>query len=133
MGPAVEAGQLVREYLEKNIKASDTEFQQMQDGVELFIHKCLVAFSTPTPQNGQAISSGADYRHPARTAQEIKQTIAAEQGTVTAAKKGFKLTDDAELIAQREGLADPAAAIEPAAPAQPPPPASPVKPEGWII
>jgi hypothetical protein len=135
MGPAVEAAKLVREFLSQHIKASEADLQQMQDGVEVFLHRCMVQFSTPRPQNGSAITDGADYRHPARTAAEIKETIAAEQGAVTKAKQGFALTDTAERIAKREGLADPAAELEPEQPAPAPKPLPPkAKPaEGWIV
>jgi hypothetical protein len=135
LGPAVEAANLVREFLSQRIQASEADLQQMQDGVEVFLHRCMVQFSTPRPQNGSAISDGADYRHPARTAEEIKQTIAAEQGAVTKAKQGFALTDTAERIAKREGLADPAAELETQQPAPAPTPILPKAkaPDGWIV
>ena len=132
MGPAVEAAQLVRDFLEKRIQATPGDLKQIQDGVEVFVHRCMVQFSTPRPINGSAITSGADYKMPARTAEEIKATIAAEQGAVTAAKRGAKLTDTAEEIHAREGLADPAAALEAPAPVATPR-AAVVKPEGWIL
>jgi hypothetical protein len=132
MGPAVEAARIVRDFLESTIKASEADLQQMQDGVEVFLHRCMVQFSTPRPQNASAITSGADYREPARTAAEIKETIAAEQGAVTQARKGFSLEDNAERISKREGLADPAAQLD----SPPPPSAKPVQPpptQGFIL
>lgn len=111
--------------------------KQIRDGVEVYVHRCMIQFAGGAPQNGMAISSGADYVMPARTAEEIKQTIAAEQGSVTAARKGFKLTDDSERIAKREGLADPAAVFDEHQPKAAPEPAKtpspPAKPKGWIL
>ena len=60
---------------------------QVREGLEVYLERCIVQFAaTPTPTNAGAISDGSDYRAFARTAEEIKETMAAEEAGVTAAR-----------------------------------------------
>jgi hypothetical protein len=101
---------------------------QAMDGLELYLQRCVENFSaTPTPQNNGPITDGGDYREYARSAQEIKETMAAEEGTTTRAPQRvprYRQRPDEIEIPESE-LADPV---------QPPPRAEPPKPKGgWTL
>lgn len=83
--------------------------QQAQDGVAAFIQQCFdqLGQSAPPIANAQPLSNGAQYHERARTAQEIKESIAAEERGVSRAPKHFKTEDPVEVVDERGELADP--------------------------
>jgi hypothetical protein len=104
---------------------------QVRDGIELFVQRCIEQFAaTPTPSNASAIRDGSDYKAFARTAQEIKETMAAEEGAVTKARNvpRYKQRPDEVDIPEQE-IADPmkSGGIYTPAPTTPPPA------KGWAL
>lgn len=93
---------------------------QAVDGLEVYLQRCIESFSgTPTPQNAGPITHGSDYREFARSAQEIRETMAAEEGSTSRAPQRvprYRQRPDEVEIPEGE-LADP---VE--QPAPPPPP-----------
>ncbi len=74
-----------------------------------FIQRCVTQLGgSPGPQtNAMPISEGAQYTHPARTAQQIRETPAANEGAVSRAPRRFRTDDPVETVQQRGELADP--------------------------
>jgi hypothetical protein len=75
------------------IEVLDHEFpgaqwlHQARDGLEQYLERCITQFAgTQQPTNAGPINSGSDYRAFARTAEEIKETMAAEEAAVSHAK-----------------------------------------------
>lgn len=105
--------------------------QQVQDGIEVFLMRCLEQFaSSATPVNHGPIQQASDYRHFARTAEEIKEDIAAEEGAVSRAPRQVpRYRDDPNEIAIPEAeLQDPTAVVRPAPAAERPKPGG-----GWAV
>lgn len=105
---AQHVAQLVGEYL-VNRFGDEEWIAQAADGVEILIQRCIEQFlGRPTPQNAGPIVSGSDYTHLPRTAEEIKETMAAEQHHASAARRvpRYRVTPD-EIHIPEEELADP--------------------------
>lgn len=83
--------------------------KQCQDGVVAFVTMCVRQLGeNPGPQaNAQPLAAGAQYNQPARTAEEIKATPAANEGTVSRAPRQFRTEDPVETVDRRGELADP--------------------------
>jgi len=99
---------------------------QARDGLEVYLQRCIEQFSaTPQPTNAAPIQTGADYRAFARTAEEIKETMAAEEAGVSAARRvpRYKERPDEVEIPENE-IADPMAGRPAPAPPQP---------KGWAL
>lgn len=95
---------------------------QARDGLELYLQRCIEQFSgTPQPSNAAPITNGADYREYARSAEEIKATMAAEEAAVSSARNvpRYRERPDEVEIPEQE-LADPMQA-------------QPAKPKGWAL
>lgn len=105
---------------------------QAQDGIELLVHRCIEQFgNSPSPTNGEPIREGTDYRERARTASEIKATMAAEEAAVSAARHVPRYREDPyEIEIPESELADPLqpAKQPPAAKSQPP-----AAKNGWLM
>lgn len=89
---------------------------QVQDGVELFVERCLEQFAgSAQPSNSGPISDGGDYRARARTAEEIKATMAAESAAVSAAPQrlGRFREDPREVQIPESEIVDPMSAQPP--------------------
>lgn len=101
---------------------------QTKDGLELYLDRCIGQFAgVPAPINNAPISDGSDYREYARTAEEIKRTMAAEEAAVSAAKvvPRYRQRPDEVEIPESE-LADPMRnRIVPAS--------EPKQPNGWAL
>lgn len=82
---------------------------QARDGLELYLDRCIGQFAgMPAPINNSAITSGDDYREYARSAEEIKRTMAAEEAAVTPARNvpRYRQKPDEVDIPEQE-IADP--------------------------
>jgi hypothetical protein len=81
------AGAAAAEALRKDF--GDAEWiAQAVDGLELYLQRCIQQFSaTPHPTNNSPIQAGSDYREFARSAEEIKETMAAEDAAVSRAAR----------------------------------------------
>lgn len=82
---------------------------QARDGLEVYLQRCIEQFSaTPAPRNAPPITQGSDYRQFARSAEEIKETMAAEEGSVTRARNvpRYRQRPDEVEIPEAE-IADP--------------------------
>lgn len=127
---AREAATAALEVLERHFPDADW-LKQVQDGLEVYLERCITQFSgTPAPRNAGPIQGGGDYNAFARSAEEIKETMAAEEGSVTRARNvpRYRQQPDEVEIPEQE-LADPmrnrsGSASEP----QQPPPA-----RGWAL
>lgn len=87
-----------------------------------FVERCVAQLGgSPGPQaNAAPLSTdGSGYVMPARTAEEIKATPAADVGNVSQAPRRFRTNDSVDTVAGRGELADPVQQ-QPVAP-QPPP------------
>ena len=96
------------ESLEQDFEGADW-LHQARDGLEVYLERCIVQFSaTPKPANAGPISSGSDYKAFARSAEEIKETLAAEEGAVSKAKTvpRYRERPDEVEIPEQE-IADP--------------------------
>ena len=104
-----DVGAAVRQVLEHHFRGVDW-IDQAVDGAEQYIEKCIHQFSgTATPRNSGPIQHGSDYREYARSAEEIKETMAAEEGSVTPAPRQvprYRQRPDEIEIPERE-IADP--------------------------
>jgi hypothetical protein len=92
--------------------------------VETLLQRCVEQLAgTPPPTNPGPIQAGSDYTHYARSAEEIKETMAAEEGAVSKAPRSIpRFREDPSEVEIPEGeLADPIA--------KQPPPAK----KGWIL
>lgn len=120
---AREAAGAAMEVLSRHFPGCDW-LHQANDGIELFVQRCIEQFGgTPQPTNAPPIASGADYRQFARSAEEIKETMAAEEAAVSAARNvpRYKQRPDEVSIPDAE-IADPMTAA-------PKPPS----PKGWSL
>jgi hypothetical protein len=74
-----------------------------------FVTKCINQLGgQPGPQtNALPLGEGSGYVLPARTADEIRQTPAANTGHVSRAPRRYQTMDSVETVAQRGELADP--------------------------
>jgi hypothetical protein len=124
---ARDAGAAVRAVLERHHPKADW-LHQVQDGVELFVQRCLEQFAqTPTPrENAAPIVAGSDYKAYARTAEEIKETMAAEEAAVSAAPQQVPRyrEDPREVRIPETEIADPM---------QPQPPTTVRGRDGWAL
>ena len=132
----LEAGRVVREVLDHFFPGHDW-LQQAQDGVETFLARCVEQFAgTPRPTNAGPIQAGTDYTHYARSAEEIKETMAAEEGVVSRAPRQVPRYRQApeEIQIPESELADPLRQerplLAPSPPSKLPPP--PPKPK-WAF
>lgn len=104
-----DAGEAIRQVLEHHFRGADW-IDQAVDGAEVYLEKFIEQFAgTPAPRNGGPIQDGSDYRAYARTAAEIKETMAAEEQTVTSAPKNlprYRQRPDEISIPEQE-IADP--------------------------
>lgn len=125
---AREAAAAAMEVLEHHFEGHQW-LEQAREGLELYIHRCIEQFAgTPQPSNHGPIQNGADYRAYARSAEEIKQTMAAEQGVVSRAPRQvprYRQVPDEVEIPESE-IADPMQQEQPAKPL-------PRKPDGWLL
>lgn len=82
---------------------------QCRDGVAQFVANCIHTLNgTPGPDmNAQPLANGGQYTHPARNAEEIKATPAANERQVSNAPRRFRTMDSVETVDQRGELADP--------------------------
>jgi hypothetical protein len=132
---------LVRELLINHYGADAPFLQQVQDGVEGFVHRCIEQLNSPGPTgNALPIQQGTDYRMPARTAQQLRQDVAADERAVKPApgkRSSLVVNEDVteEELEKRGEIASPVAPpkekklILPAsvrAPAK-------KKPDGWAL
>lgn len=58
---------------------------QVRDGVIGFVDRCVQTLNTAPPVRATALADGAPYKERARTAEEIKATIAADERSVSKA------------------------------------------------
>lgn len=105
--------------------------EQVRDGLETYLQRCLEQFATsvaPT-RNNAPIADGRDYREFARSAEEIKQDMAAEEAAVSAAPRRvprYRERPDEIQIPESE-LSDPVA------PRPQQEPKKIIKPDGWAL
>ncbi len=77
---------MVRELLINHYGEDAPFLNQAQDGVEVFVHRCIDQLGSPGPAgNATPIQHGSDYRMPARTAQQLRQDKAADERSVKTA------------------------------------------------
>ena len=83
--------------------------EQVRDGVRAFVMRCITQLGeSPGPDaNAQPLSAGGEYVLPARTKEEIVETPAANEGSVTRAPRRFRTDDSVETVDGRGELADP--------------------------
>ena len=111
----------MRELLTNHYGADAPFLQQVQDGVEGFVHRCIEQLGSPGPTgNASPIQLGTDYRMPARTAEQFRQEKAADERAVRKApNKGSELAvnEDVEVdeIERRGELASPLTEVKPVA------------------
>lgn len=97
---------------------------QAVEGLELYLERCIMQLSATTVTgNMPPISSGSDYRAFARSAQEIKETMAAEEAGVSAARNvpRYRERPDEVPIPEAE-VADPMRITQ-----------KPAEPKGWAL
>lgn len=115
----------MRELLTNHYGADAPFLQQVQDGVEGFVHRCIEQLGAPGPVgNASPIQHGSDYRMPARTAEQFRQEKAADERAVRKApNKGSELAvnEDVEVdeIERRGELASPLTEVKPMTQAAP--------------
>lgn len=112
----IRIGEMAAAELSEEFEGADW-ILQAQDGLEQFLMRCIEQFhGAPPPRNMGPIESGEDYTHYARTAEQIKQDIAAEEGSVSAAPKSLPRfrQDPREVAIPESSIQDPAASLEPA-------------------
>ncbi len=130
---AIQAAAAALEVLEHHFPGHPW-LHQARDGIELVVQRCIEQLAgTPPPVNGTAISSGGDYRAFARSAAEIKETMAAEEAAVSAARTVPRYRDRPDEVSIPESeLADPmkSGGIYTPAPQQP---SSPPPKQGWSM
>jgi hypothetical protein len=74
---------MVRELLINEFGEDAPFLQQAQDGVEVFVHRCIEQLGAPGPVgNALPIQHGSDYRMPARNAQQLRMDKAADERQV---------------------------------------------------
>jgi hypothetical protein len=124
---AVEIGHIVADLLNEMYPDADW-IHQTRDGVIDYLEKCIERFtSTPKPVNAPPITSGYDYRQRARTAEEIKAEMAAEEGSVSRAPSRLaRYRERPEEVEIPE--AEVAHPME-----QPTQPVKPPKKTGWVV
>jgi hypothetical protein len=103
----------VRELLINHYGEDAPFLNQAQDGVEVFVHRCIEQLGTPGPVgNALPIQNGSDYRMPARNAQQLRQDMAADERQVKRAPGREAVVNEhvtEEEMERRGELANPVA------------------------
>ena len=118
---AIEAGNAVAEVIAEYYGAETPWIKQCRDGVVAFVERCVhqLGGSAGPQVNAAPLSDGSGYVLPARTADEIKATPAADERGVSRAPRKFTNNDSVDTVARRGELADPVQ--QQPLPPQPPP------------